>query len=96
MLESWNSTSIRHPYTSVWANGPAPVHAGFVAKLLHHCRRHYAQFLIPPHPATGARAGAVLPLQRKQEIYAIACEFDLLLLEDDPYYILQFRNGAPK
>lgn len=37
-----------------------------------------------------------MPLQRKQEIYALACEFDLLLLEDDPYYILQFRNGAPK
>lgn len=35
-----------------------------------------------------------MPLQRKQEVYELACEFDLLLLEDDPYYILQFRNGV--
>jgi DNA-binding transcriptional MocR family regulator len=35
-----------------------------------------------------------MPLQRKQEVYAVACEHDLLILEDDPYYILQFRNGA--
>jgi DNA-binding transcriptional MocR family regulator len=34
-----------------------------------------------------------MPLQRKQEVYAVACEYDLLILEDDPYYILQFRNG---
>jgi DNA-binding transcriptional MocR family regulator len=34
-----------------------------------------------------------MPLQRKQEVYAVACEYDLLIMEDDPYYILQFRNG---
>lgn len=43
---------------------------------------------------TRQNAGAVMPLQRKQEVYAVACEYDLLILEDDPYYILQFRNGA--
>ena len=31
--------------------------------------------------------------ERKRQIYALACEFDLLLLEDDPYYFLQFRGG---
>lgn len=40
------------------------------------------------------RAGLVMPEQRKREVYALCCEFDLLLLEDDPYYILQFRNGG--
>lgn len=35
-----------------------------------------------------------MPEQRKREVYALCCEFDLLLLEDDPYYILQFRNGG--
>jgi hypothetical protein len=35
-----------------------------------------------------------MSLQRKQEVYAVACEYDLLIMEDDPYYILQFRNGS--
>ena len=35
-----------------------------------------------------------MPLQRKQEVYAVACEYDLLIMEDDPYYILQIRNGS--
>lgn len=36
--------------------------------------------------------GATLTLDRKQEIYSIARKYDLLILEDDPYYFLQFNS----
>jgi kynurenine/2-aminoadipate aminotransferase len=42
---------------------------------------------------TGANpTGTVLPLERRQEIYRLCCEYNLLLLEDDPYYYLQFEE----
>lgn len=34
--------------------------------------------------------GASLTLERRREIYKIARKYDLLILEDDPYYFLQF------
>jgi kynurenine/2-aminoadipate aminotransferase len=36
--------------------------------------------------------GASLTAERKREIYQIAREYDLLILEDDPYYFLQFNK----
>ncbi len=36
--------------------------------------------------------GASTPLDRKKEIYAIAQKHDLILIEDDPYYYLQFGD----
>lgn len=36
--------------------------------------------------------GAVLTLERKKEIYEIAQQYDLLILEDDPYYFLQYGS----
>jgi len=42
---------------------------------------------------TGANpTGTVLPVERRQEIYRLCCEYNLLLLEDDPYYYLQFEE----
>ena len=41
-------------------------------------------------PVGGNPTGASLSLERKREIYGIAREFDLILLEDDPYYWMQF------
>ena len=42
---------------------------------------------------TGANpTGTVLPLERRREIYHLCCEYNLLLLEDDPYYYLQFEE----
>jgi DNA-binding transcriptional MocR family regulator len=38
--------------------------------------------------------GAVAPLERKREIYGICREYDIMLLEDDPYYYLQFPEGG--
>ena len=39
---------------------------------------------------TGANpTGTLLPLARRKEIYKLASQHDLLILEDDPYYYLQ-------
>lgn len=40
---------------------------------------------------TGANpTGTLLPEERRREIYRLCCQYNLLLLEDDPYYYLQF------
>jgi len=40
---------------------------------------------------TGANpTGTLLPEGRRREIYQLCCQYNLLLLEDDPYYYLQF------
>ena len=31
-----------------------------------------------------------MPVERKREIYAICAEYDVIIIEDDPYYYLQF------
>lgn len=42
---------------------------------------------------TGANpTGVALTTERKKEIYRIACEYNLLILEDDPYYYLHFQD----
>jgi len=42
---------------------------------------------------TGANpTGLTISTKRKREIYKIACEYNLLILEDDPYYFLHFEE----
>ncbi|XP_069126969.1 kynurenine/alpha-aminoadipate aminotransferase, mitochondrial-like [Argopecten irradians] len=43
-------------------------------------------------PTCGNPTGSCLTLTRKQEIYKLAQEYDLMILEDDPYYYLQFTE----
>lgn len=43
-------------------------------------------------PNGGNPTGAGLTLERKKEIYKIAQEYDLIILEDDPYFYLQFTK----
>ena len=38
----------------------------------------------------------VLSLQRRREIYAICCEYDIIICEDDPYWYLQFPSGTAR
>ena len=46
-------------------------------------------YIIP----TGSNpTGATMPISRKQKIYEIAVKHDLLILEDDPYYYMQFNE----
>lgn len=40
--------------------------------------------------------GGTMSLQRKREIYDICVEFDVIIVEDDPYYFLQMPHYAPK
>lgn len=42
---------------------------------------------------TGANpTGTVIPLERRKEIYKIACEYDFLILDDDPYHFMYFNE----
>ncbi|XP_077333331.1 kynurenine/alpha-aminoadipate aminotransferase, mitochondrial isoform X1 [Lithobates pipiens] len=43
-------------------------------------------------PNGGNPTGASLTEERKIEIYQIAREYDLIIVEDDPYYFLQFNK----
>ncbi|XP_053315755.1 kynurenine/alpha-aminoadipate aminotransferase, mitochondrial isoform X2 [Spea bombifrons] len=43
-------------------------------------------------PNGGNPTGASLTLERKVEIYQLAQEYDLIIIEDDPYYFLQFNK----
>lgn len=45
---------------------------------------------------TGANPnGSTMPFDRRQEIYMIACKFNLLILEDDPYCFMHFLDQTP-
>ena len=50
-------------------------------------RRPHVLYLIPcgQNPT-----GSTLSLERRREIYAIAQRYDLIIIEDDPYYFLQY------
>ncbi|KAJ1922082.1 hypothetical protein IWQ60_006621 [Tieghemiomyces parasiticus] len=39
--------------------------------------------------------GATLPLSRRRAIYALAQSYNLIIIEDDPYYYLQFAPYQP-
>ena len=42
-----------------------------------------------------AGAGLTCPIERKAEIYAVCAEYDVIILEDDPYWYLQFGQSEP-
>jgi DNA-binding transcriptional MocR family regulator len=44
------------------------------------------------NPSGTNPTGATIPTRRKREIYKIACDYDILILEDDPYYHLRFEK----
>ncbi|XP_046394821.1 kynurenine/alpha-aminoadipate aminotransferase, mitochondrial-like [Ischnura elegans] len=48
------------------------------------------------NPTGGNPTGTVLLLERKKEIYQLACKYNLLILEDDPYYHLHFLDENPQ
>ena len=59
----------------------------------------YIAFLVLSLTVSALTAGAITPLERKEEIYGICREYNILILEDDPYYYLQFstaHGGEPK
>ena len=38
--------------------------------------------------------GVVTPLHRRQQIYAVCQKHDIVILEDDPYFYLQFSASS--
>lgn len=36
----------------------------------------------------------VLSVKRRQEIYSLCCEYDIIIIEDDPYWYLQFPSAV--
>ena len=44
------------------------------------------------NPTGSNPTGAVLTPERRKEIYEICSMYDILILEDDPYYFMQFRE----
>ncbi|KAB0792112.1 hypothetical protein PPYR_14073 [Photinus pyralis] len=45
---------------------------------------------------TGANpVGTTLPLDRRQEIYRICCDYNILILEDDPYCFMNYKDPTP-
>lgn len=43
--------------------------------------------------ATGTNpTGIIIPLERRKEIYRIACEYNFLILDDDPYHFMHFET----
>ncbi|XP_042875444.1 kynurenine/alpha-aminoadipate aminotransferase, mitochondrial-like [Penaeus japonicus] len=47
------------------------------------------------NPSGSNPSGTTMSEARRREIYALACEYDFLILEDDPYYFLQFIDDLP-
>ncbi|XP_076144990.1 kynurenine/alpha-aminoadipate aminotransferase, mitochondrial [Alosa pseudoharengus] len=43
-------------------------------------------------PNGGNPTGASMTAERKQQVYDLARKYDLLIIEDDPYYFLQFQK----
>ncbi|CAD1475226.1 unnamed protein product, partial [Heterotrigona itama] len=40
--------------------------------------------------------GIIIPLERRKEIYRLACEYNFLILDDDPYHFIYFDDVEPK
>ena len=38
--------------------------------------------------------GTTVPLERRRELYKVAQDWNLIIIEDDAYYYLQYPNGA--
>jgi len=47
-------------------------------------------FVIQPNHVNPS--GISTTLERRKQIYALACQYDLILVEDDPYYFLTFNS----
>ncbi|XP_037785544.1 LOW QUALITY PROTEIN: kynurenine/alpha-aminoadipate aminotransferase, mitochondrial-like [Penaeus monodon] len=46
-------------------------------------------------PSGSNPSGTTLSERRRREIYALACEYDFLILEYDPFYFLELQDDSP-
>ncbi|KAJ3117172.1 hypothetical protein HDU96_007725 [Phlyctochytrium bullatum] len=71
---------------------------GLVPEALEKVLRNWPADLARPKvlytvPTGGNPTGASTTYERKKRIYELANEFDFIILEDDPYYYLQYGNA---
>lgn len=45
-------------------------------------------------PLSSKNIGSTVPVERKWEIYSICSEYGVVIIEDDPYYYLQYPDAA--
>jgi DNA-binding transcriptional MocR family regulator len=50
--------------------------------------------LIPSSMGQNPTSG-VLSVERRKEIYSLCCKYDVLIIEDDPYWYLQYPSANP-
>ncbi|KAJ6782236.1 hypothetical protein PWT90_09225 [Aphanocladium album] len=55
-------------------------------------RPHFIYSVTMGHNPTGT----VIPVKRRREIYAVCQRFDIIIVEDDPYWYLQFASAAER
>ncbi|OLN84958.1 Aromatic amino acid aminotransferase C56E4.03-like protein 2 [Colletotrichum chlorophyti] len=53
-------------------------------------RPHFLYTVTMGHNPTGG----VLSVERRKEIYAVASKYDIIIVEDDPYFYLQYPSAA--
>ncbi|XP_072946545.1 kynurenine/alpha-aminoadipate aminotransferase, mitochondrial [Epargyreus clarus] len=46
-------------------------------------------------PTGNNPTGTVLPVDRRKKIYELACQYDFLIIEDDPYMFLNYADACP-
>ncbi|XP_066974732.1 kynurenine/alpha-aminoadipate aminotransferase, mitochondrial-like [Macrobrachium rosenbergii] len=44
------------------------------------------------NPTGNNPTGTILPTERRREIYDICCQYNLIIIEDDPYYFQQYTS----
>lgn len=49
---------------------------------------------IPPSIGQNPTSG-VLSVERRKEVYALCCQYDVIIIEDDPYWYLQYPSANP-
>ncbi|KAH7102076.1 L-tyrosine:2-oxoglutarate aminotransferase [Auriculariales sp. MPI-PUGE-AT-0066] len=94
-LNAPHGMGIRWAPLRIDANGIIPEE---MEQLLHswdETKRGKKPRLLYTIPAGQNPTGSTLTVERRQKIYKIARKHDLLILEDDPYYFLQYKDGSP-
>lgn len=46
------------------------------------------------NPTASNPTGTTIPLERRKEIYEICCKYNIVILEDDPYYFMHFLDDV--
>jgi kynurenine/2-aminoadipate aminotransferase len=61
-------------------------------QLLESCDENSRPKVLYTVPIAGNPTGVSTSVERKRRVYAIAQKYDLIIMEDDPYYYLQFET----